>query len=53
MEELTDHVRHVGWKDQEEEAQGHGSEVLPQAPVVGKEGFVFLFYCMNSSIYLN
>lgn len=43
MEELTDHVRHVGWKDQEEEAQGHGSEVLPQAPVVGRRDLFFYF----------
>lgn len=31
-EELADHVGHVGWEDQQEQAQAHGPEVLPQAP---------------------
>lgn len=32
VKELTDHIRHVGWKDQQEETQRHCSEVLPQTP---------------------
>lgn len=32
MEELTDHVGHVGWEDQQEQTQRHRSEVLPQTP---------------------
>lgn len=32
VEELTDHVGHVGWKDQQEQTQRHSSEVFPQTP---------------------
>lgn len=32
VEELTDHIGHVGWKDEQEETQRHCSEVLPQTP---------------------
>lgn len=32
VEELTDHIGHVGWKDEQKETQRHGSEVLPQTP---------------------
>lgn len=32
VEELTDHVGHVGRKDQQEQTQRHGSEVFPQTP---------------------
>lgn len=35
MEELTDHIGHVGWKDEQEETQRHCSEVLPQTLVSG------------------
>lgn len=37
VEELTDHVGHVGWEDQQEQTQRHGSEVLPQTPTGAKE----------------
>lgn len=29
VKELTDHIGHVGWKDQQEQTQRHCSEVLP------------------------
>ena len=37
VEELADHVGHVGREDQQEEAQGHGTEVLPQAPAAERK----------------
>lgn len=33
MKELADHVDHVGRKDQQEQAQAHCPEVLPQTPI--------------------
>jgi len=32
VEELTDHIGHVGWKDQQEQTQRHRAEVFPQTP---------------------
>lgn len=32
VEKLTDHIGHVSWKDQQEQAQTNSTKMLPEAP---------------------
>ena len=56
MEELTDHIGHVGWKDQQEQTQRHRSEVLPQTPEgqteEGAKEMMISSICSNMGILL-
>lgn len=55
MKELTDHIGHVGGKDEQEQTQRHCSEVLPQTPE-GKTGKQvlssdLLLNCQNDNVF--
>lgn len=54
VEELTDHIGHVGWENQQEQTQRHCSEVLPQTPEgqknEGREGEIICLICTDTGI---
>lgn len=54
VEELTDHIGHVGWENQQEQTQRYCSEVLPKTPEgqknEGREEEIICLICTDMGI---